>query len=109
MCQHCKSLLLDERVLLDTSSNLTENGLTRNIEFLDVIEYRPFAEDFERMFDYWWEKAREVTPTDIGRMERGRLARHKPLSRSVSRSLSSELTEAEDKKEVEGQKSEPSF
>ena len=48
-CQHCKSWLLDERVLLDTSANLTENGLTRNIEFLDVIEYRPYAEDFERI------------------------------------------------------------
>ena len=109
---HVKTLVIDGKVLLTGSVNLTHNGFEKNKEHLyritDPSAIREVLDDFEK--DWEGPEVEEVseelmqevmkaydakeTQKEQARIEREGRSRSK--SRSVSRSLSAELAETEE-------------
>ena len=103
---HVKNLVVDGKILMTGSVNLTHNGMERNKEHLYRITTKSAIEDVMVDFDREWAEATQVTQTMIDAMMEKWSKRKEPqVSRSrslsgprgrnpesaVSRSLTSEL------------------
>jgi len=117
-CQHSKSWIVDERVLLDGSCNLTHGGLDHNEEHLiRTVDKNAVAKALQA-FESLWQKATVAQQSDMDIMQRNSDKKHEQSksqgkfqrgtsSRSLSRSLSTELEEEPaDKGDGKGEKGE---
>jgi phosphatidylserine/phosphatidylglycerophosphate/cardiolipin synthase-like enzyme len=93
--QHSKSFLIDGRVYMTGSVNLTHGGLEHNVEDLLVVTDGEVLSKAEQVFDTQWDRATPVSDRDMQRMtetwERREAVKKKEGRRSVSRSLSLEF------------------
>ncbi len=105
-CMHVKSWILDNKILLDGSCNMTHGGLDDNIEHLLKITTPSAAANASESFEKYWEQADEVTQGDIDKMAQNAEDRdvkkedHASSSRSVSRSVSRSLSKELDEEKV---------
>jgi phosphatidylserine/phosphatidylglycerophosphate/cardiolipin synthase-like enzyme len=98
---HSKTNIVDGRILLTGSCNLTHNGLENNSEHVVRTLDKKCVEDAKKDFASLWEESREVTASMIDvmnkkrqeavteKIEKSRLkAEEKPPTRSLARSMS---------------------
>jgi len=95
-CMHVKTMIVDERVVLTGSVNMTHNGLENNKEHLYRITVPSAVAAVVEDFDATWAGAELVTTELMDKAlaksaEKAEKAKEKLKSRSVSRSLSREL------------------
>ena len=64
-CLHAKNFIIDHRVLLTGSVNLTQNGLEKNIETLLWITDPAVLGSASADFEKWWKLAKPVTHVEI--------------------------------------------
>ena len=89
---HVKTLVFDRKVLLTGSVNLTHNGMENNKEHLYRISDSQLIAEVLADFEQVWASAEPVTQEVIAdMMERHTKRASRPRSKSVSRSLSTEL------------------
>ena len=96
---HVKTLIIDDKILLTGSVNMTHNGLEHNKEHLYRITETSTVADVLADFEAQWEPAEQVTTLLIDQMmnnwqqrgEKGRENRERSASLGVCRSLSREL------------------
>ncbi len=95
---HVKSLIFDERVVLTGSVNMTHNGHENNKEHMYRIAEPSAVADVVADFEKDLAQAEQVTQkhieTMLANLERHNKAKREK-SRSVSRSLSTELEDAQ--------------
>ena len=96
--QHSKSWLVDGRVYLTGSVNLTHGGLEHNIEDLLIVTEKNAIAGAAASFETQWARATPVSDDDITTMTetweaRNNAKQRRSSSRSVSRSLSVEMQE----------------
>ena len=103
-CMHVKALIFDSKTLLTGSVNMTHNGMENNKEHMyRISESAPVSAvlaDFEKEWAAAEPDTRELIDDMLSRhakrLERDAAKpRSKSLNRGVSRSLSSELDEAQ--------------
>jgi hypothetical protein len=95
-CMHVKTMIIDERVVLAGSVNMTHNGLENNKEHLYRITVPSAVADVVADFDQTWVDAEPVTMEIMNmvlakataKAERGKESRR---AKSVTRSLSKEI------------------
>jgi len=92
-CMHVKTLIIDGKILLTGSVNMTHNGHENNKEHLYRLTDPSLLADVMKDFEEEWERAEEVTSLIVATMMEtdGKKKEKKSASRSVSRSLSAEL------------------
>jgi len=95
-CMHVKTMIVDGRVVLTGSVNMTHNGLENNKEHLYRITVPTAVAAVVEDFDATWAGAEPVTAELIEKAlaksaEKAEKAKEKLRSKSVSRSLSREL------------------
>ena len=104
-CMHVKSIIFDDKVLLTGSVNMTHNGYENNKEHLLRLTEPSLLADVVADFEATWLEAEEVTAGEIKLMMENHQARcekkeaeaeSRRSARSVSRSLTRELSEARD-------------
>jgi len=93
---HVKTMIVDERVVLTGSVNMTHNGLENNKEHLYRITVPTAVAAVVEDFDATWAGAEPVTTEYVDAAlaksaEKAAKAKEKLRSKSVSRSLSREL------------------
>ena len=112
-CMHVKSWIVDGRVLVTGSSNLSHGGLDCNIEHVVKITEPKVVADALEEYEKVWQIAAEVTQVDINQMvatrsrrdeeaekkkeQNARERRDRSLSRKgVNHSQSTELARVEE-------------
>ena len=96
---HVKALIIDDKILLTGSVNMTHNGLEHNKEHLYRITETSAVADVLNDFETQWESAEQVTVALIDQMmeiwqrrgEKSGENRERSASKEVCRSLSREL------------------
>ena len=100
-CMHVKSLIFDDAVLLTGSVNMTHNGHENNKEHLYRIVLSSAVLEVLADFEKDWTGAEPVTQAVLDEMfvrsEKSKESRrNRPVSRSISRCLSTELEDADE-------------
>ena len=93
--QHVKCWILDEKVVLSGSVNLTHNGLERNKEHLYEIREVNAVKAVQADFEADWNSAEEITPElfELLKAEKEKRAKawNEQRTKGVIRSLCDEL------------------
>ncbi len=91
-CMHAKAYIVDGKVVLTGSVNLTHNGLEKNKEHLLEIHDSGTVAAILADFNTEWENAEVITPALMDRMKENHTKRDRSTRRSRSQSLSRSLS-----------------
>ena len=94
-CMHVKSWIVDGRVLVTGSSNLSHGGLENNIEQVARITDPAVVKAALAEYEQVWQGAREVTRTDINHMVALRMKREEEQEKKKEQSAQDRRTRSQ--------------